>query len=179
MGNPKAKAFKRAQELADAQHRIRTEPRELAETPSFSGFRRAQIVFAPSFGDKYAWEIYAVEDSLRLYRSDLVFHEHRYKLLNHDEIVADPSILQGILNRLCSLSLPMQPELRKMAGCGGVDFQLALEGYLYSAIRVQWWSEAPAHWSELTNMVTEIIESFRSLSLAATASIPNSESAEA
>lgn len=150
---------------------LRTRSREISEDPIILnrefGQRRAQVVYAPSFEDQYAWDIRETKGGLALFRSDVIAElrsDLRYKLRDYDEIAADPVVLGGFLGRLNALSLPfIMPS--QISGLDGTHFELAVFGSHSSSIRFQWWCEPPAHWHELGSLATGMINCFLPLPL--------------
>ncbi len=168
MGNPKARIHKMEQEVAEAWRRTRTQTREISETPHIPGIGhlRAQVVYAPSFEAKYAWDILSgAQGTLHLYRSHVVYQELRYKLRGYHEVAVEEDIPRKFLERSYSLSLPIRPDLSGLGGLDGTHFEIALKGDLSSEVRFRWWCEGPDYWSELTTLASEMIRVFLPLPL--------------
>ena len=68
--------------------------------------------------------------------------------------------LKTYFERLTSLTMPVAPDLSKMAGLDGTVTQLTLFGDMWSQVRYQWWSEHPPGWTPMVQIVDEMLAAF-------------------
>jgi hypothetical protein len=50
-----------------------------------------------------------------------------------------------------------------MGGADGTLWQFTLTGDLCTQIKVQWWTDSPSEWQELTKIVFSMLDEFRRL----------------
>jgi hypothetical protein len=167
MGNQKARAFAMQQEIAAEWKLAETSVRELSDDICIFGIgeRRIQLIHAPSFEIGYSWDVRELGDTYRLFRSQVILDDRKFKLTGYVELDVDVDVLRHFLVQLRVISLPIVPDF---SGCGGFDGtrrQLAFSGDLASEVRFQWWSEYPAHWQVLVSLADEMIKAFLPLPL--------------
>ncbi len=119
-----------------------------------------QLIAAPSFGEKVAFEIRQAGDDWRLFRSKVLQQHLVFTLLGYDLVKVEPDVLASFFNRTCALTIPLHPLLNRGVGLDGAIFQLSLSGDNYSEWRFQWWSSYPADWQPLVEIFNEMILSF-------------------
>ena len=166
MGNPKARAYLKRQEMIAAWNVAETSTRGLGEDIRIPGIglKRIELVYAPSFEVGYSWDLRVLDHDYRLFRSQIILERGQTMLSGYQELHADAEVLKNFMARLGKISLPIAPDFSGRAGLDGTFFQLAITGDLYSEIRFQWWSDYPAHWRELVAIADEMISSFIPLS---------------
>jgi hypothetical protein len=73
---------------------------------------------------------------------------------NHIEL--DEDFIEGLLQRIRHLKLPITPE-RSTIGLDGVTYEILFGNYFCNS-SFSWWAEAPGEWIELETLVKEVIQ---------------------
>ncbi|MCA9195696.1 MAG: hypothetical protein KDB03_28195 [Planctomycetales bacterium] len=154
--------LKREEHLANIR-RAQTECRSIAEDVCITGIglRRIQLVHSPSFSDGCAWDVRQLSEQWFVYRSKI--QEGTDSLIGYDRLLSPPDPLNRMFDRLCSIDIPIAPDLSGMVGLDGDSFELAICGDMFSSIRLKWWCDPPAQWQQIANAATDMIAYFKSL----------------
>lgn len=163
MGNRKAREFLSKQEVEDAWHRARTEPRMATDdipTIRGIGIRRLQVTVCPPFDEGQSWEVRQRESKWFLYRQRVVVPWPSIQVVGYDPVPCPDKVLSGFFSRMTGLTLPLVPYLNGMSGFDGTTTQLAIYGDMWSEWRFQWWSESPPQWQPLVTLTEEMLASF-------------------
>jgi hypothetical protein len=154
----------REEHLANMR-RAKMECRGITEDVQIAGIglRRIQIAHMPSFFDGSSWDVRQLGEDWFLYRSTI--QEDTNSLIGYDRLLSDPGRLKEIFDSLCSIEMPIAPDLSGMGGCDGESFELAIYGDMFSSIRVRWWCDPRAQWQKLATTATDMIKYFNSLEL--------------
>jgi hypothetical protein len=135
---------------------------------------QCQFLILPSFDDPVSWDIvqtYADGDfKTHLYRTTwcsihdlqtLESPEERSKpagsyrpTFKSQRVLVDVEQLTSIVSRLQAIRIPLGMTDETM-GLDGVDFELAMNGSIWST-RIQWWCDLPPEWQELKPAVTDL-----------------------
>jgi hypothetical protein len=167
MGNRKSREYRKrpADEyiLSSAWIAAREVPRRFEDDVHIPrlGRRRVQVVVAPSFEQGYGWDLWTTDGAWRVFLSRVVTGEWPGRLSGYEELVAPGARIQQHFEQLCAVSIPMLPLLNQMVGLDGTYSMLMIAGDLYSALRVAWWSEYPAHWQTLVQQTDELVATLR------------------
>jgi hypothetical protein len=121
-----------------------------------------QVVFVPSFEPGYAWDVRELTPAWRLFRSSVVTGQSPIRLIGYEELNAPSELLHSYFERLRAITMPIGPSRLDIGGGDGTTYQLALFGGAFSQLRLQWWSEYPAEWSEVVGVANDMIEKFLS-----------------
>ena len=154
--------LKREEHLANIR-RAKTERRSITEDVFIAGMGllRVQVAQTASFSYGCAWDVRQLSEEWFVYRSTI--QERTDSLIGYDRLHSDPDRLKRMFHRLCSIDIPIAPDLSGMIGLDGEKFELAICGDMFSSIRVKWYSDPPAQWQELANAAADMIAYFASL----------------
>lgn len=158
MGNRRAREYtKQAQVRADWD-RLKTQKRSFfADAGAFgSGIRRLKVIYSPSFGQGYAWEITELEDRLSLYRSRVCAEDST--LVGYDLLAFDSKELRQYLSRIRNIEIALHPT--GGAGLDGKMIHLGIYSRGWSAIHLSWWANAQDDWKPIERVTHEMIKRF-------------------
>lgn len=127
------------------------------------GLRRIQIAHLPSFFDGCSWAVRQLGQDWFLYRSTI--QESTNSLIGYDRLLSNSGRLKDMFDNLCSIEMPIAPDLSGLGGLDGESFELAIYGDMSTSIRVSWWCNPPAKWQPLATTATDMIANFKSLEL--------------
>ena len=132
----KEQAETRQKEMAEAWEKARNVERGLDKDVRVPviGIRRLRVIVMPAFTQWCAWEIREREECLRLYRSTVVvtMPQFNFSLLGYDELESKTRELRRHLERVCSMSIPVVPDVAERQSRDGVGFELALFGNAFA-----------------------------------------------
>ncbi len=153
----------KCEEYLASIRRAKTECRGITEDVHIAGIglRRIQLTHEPSFSDGCAWDVRQQGEEWFVYRSTI--QEGADSLIGYDRLLSAPDRLKHMFDRLCSIEIPIAPDLSGMIGLDGESFELAICGDMFSSIRVKWWCDPPTQWQELATAAADMIAYFESL----------------
>ena len=167
MRNRRENARDREKAFSEALEKARKVPRKFDVDVGLLklGDRRVQLIVVASFATCYAWEVRENGDKLRLYRSELVLiPSEGAGLVGYEELEIRTGKLRFHLDRLQEIQLSLEPFFREVpVGRDGVSYSLAIFGATGSKTRLSWWMEGPEQWRPMIQVVTGMVEEFRSL----------------
>jgi len=160
MGNRKSREQQKQERDLALWDQARTAPRDFVQDVDVPGIgiRRLQVIFVPSFGQGFAWDMRASGPTWKLFRSEASNDEG--KLSGYEELDACSDMLRGYFDKLRALTLPIGPLLLNIGGADGTTYHLALCGDLDSEVRFRWWTDSPPQWAPLVVIVNDMIETF-------------------
>lgn len=163
MSKKRARDGKKEQDDALAKVKALKQERPLTADVFMRGIgtRRLHLACAPSFADGDSWDIRQRPDTWTLYHG--VIPESTHRVRGCDRLVADPAELKSYFEEVCSLSLPLRPNLSGMGGFDGTFYQLAVFGDLHSEVRFQWWDDAPKKWKPMVRLAERMMKAFGTL----------------
>lgn len=162
MGNKnKSREFMKQREDVAALVRAQTEERELTADVHLRGigFRRIQLIEQPSFSEGSSWDVRQLGETWSLYRGKIPITKAR--VLGHDKQDIESAQLQRYFEELCAADLPLRPDLSGTAGCDGTMCQMAIFGDLFTAIRLEWWSDYPRQWTVPIDIANRMMADFK------------------
>ena len=159
----RSRKLRQEQERQASWDRLRTAPWNPLDSQRAvgSGRERIQLIHLPSFSPPAFWEVCELQSEWLLYSSRVV--EPWWPTLSvqgYEPVPFDGVRLRNFFERLTALTLPIAPDLSKMAGLDGATTQLALFGDLHSQVRFEWWSEYPPAWGPLVKLADEMLDAF-------------------
>jgi hypothetical protein len=168
MGERKSRDFNIQAERRALWEQVQTTLRDLIEDVALPriGSRKVQLVFAPSLGPGFAWDIRVfLGEEWWLFRSRLtelteenVFEPRR--LWGYEQLDVSGDTLRAYFDRLRSQTLPIGPLFDGTSVVDGTSFHLALFGDQVSQVRFKWGSGPPPQWAPLIGVANEMIEEF-------------------
>lgn len=161
MGNRRVREFMLRQAEEARWERVRTEPRPVHADAHARGIgmRRLQLVIAPSFEPAAVWEVRQGRE-WQLVRPRVVGTEPELLVVGHEVVPFASAALAAYFERLCSIDLPLCPNLSGNGGADGTTHELAIFGDLYSSWRFRWWSDWPEQWRPLVELAEEMHAAF-------------------
>ena len=161
----RSRKFLQEQEHQASWDRLRNAPWDPLETTRAwgSGLLRVQVIYKPSFSSSSMWELCERGSKWVLYRSNVVKSlRSPIQAQGYEAVPFESDRLKAYFQQLTTLSIPIAPELRSLAGADGEMTQLALFGFLDSEVRFQWWSDTPIGWEPMTKIVATMLQAFHS-----------------
>lgn len=157
MGNRQSRKLTLQLSEEAAWNRVRTEPRLVRDHVHARGIglRRLQLIVTPSFENVSVWEIWQAHE-WQLIHPRVVEIEPDLRVVGHDRVPLASTLLAEYFERVCSITVPLRPDMSGSGGLDGTLYELALYGDLFSHWCFQWWSEAPAQWHPLVKLAEEM-----------------------